>query len=358
MADEELIEALVNLGTTKQAAEAAVKRGAPETAVFEPILMRARLERTVTPAEVASRGGLDVDEIRTVMHAFGFPPPGADEPTFTPDEAHVFAELGRLRKIWPLELMVQLSRLYGRMLSRLADAELQSFIRYTVPALRDGRTSLVDELGATQSAFEALLPLADPLLVGVHRRWVEHELAQLAIREAETTAGARRLPGSVEVALLFCDLKDFTRYAEVKGDDAAIAVVDEFFDIVSRERGDGGRVVKSLGDGAMLAYDAAGEAVAAGARVIDAMRGRDVPGVHASVHQGLVIAREGDFFGGAVNLAARLLAFAGRDELAATEAVVGHASSAAFKWESIGECEVRGVAAPLSIYRLLQPVAG
>jgi class 3 adenylate cyclase len=44
--------------------------------------------------------------------------------------------------------------------------------------------------------------------------------------------------------------------------------------------------------------------------------------VHASVHVGTAIARDGDYFGGAVNLTARLLGAAGRDELVATRPVV------------------------------------
>ena len=68
----------------------------------------------------------------------------------------------------------------------------------------------------------------------------------------------------------------------------------------------------------MLSYGDAPEAVAAGARVIAGMRAEGMPRVHASVHKGVAITREGDYFGGAVNLAARLLAVSGPDELLAT----------------------------------------
>jgi class 3 adenylate cyclase len=104
----------------------------------------------------------------------------------------------------------------------------------------------VAQLRTVQSAFERLLPLADPLLVGVHRRWVEHELAQRAVSAAERRAGTTGLPGSVEVTFLFCDLKDFTAYAEVSGDEAAIGAIDRFFEVVGREHGTSGQFVKSL----------------------------------------------------------------------------------------------------------------
>jgi class 3 adenylate cyclase len=350
---DDLVRALVDLGTTPEAAEAAVSRGDPESAVFEPILLRERLGRTVTPAEIEAQGGLSAEQTGEVMQAFGFPPPTADEPAFTESEAHVFVQLGHLRKIWPQNLMVQLARLYGRTLARVADAELQAFQRYSIPVIAQHQDRVAN-LAAVQSAFDELLPLADPLLVGVHRRWIEHELGQVAANDAELRASGR-LPGAVDVAFLFCDLKDFTRYVEVKGDAAAIEVIEDFFNTISRERGDAGRVVKALGDGAMLAYDQPAEAVAAGARVIDALRSPETPGVHASVHHGSAIAREGDYFGGAVNLAARLLALAERDELVATQAVVTAAEAGGFEWEPIGDRAIRGVVAPQAIYRLKQP---
>ena len=149
----------------------------------------------------------------------------------------------------------------------------------------------------------------------------------------------------MDVAFLFCDLKDFTRYAEVNGDAAAIDAIDGFFDTVNRHRGKGGRIVKALGDGAMLAYDNPTDAVTAGANVISAVRSPGVPRVHASVHYGVAIAREGDYFGASVNLAARLLALGGRDELLATEPVV-QATSDTFDWETLGDHAIRGMVTP------------
>lgn len=161
------------------------------------------------------------------------------------------------------------------------------------------------------------------------------------------------LPGAVEVTFLFCDLKDFTAFAEAGGDGAAIEAIDRFFEVVTHERGERGRFVKSLGDGAMLVYSDPADAVADGARIIAAMRDTGLPGVHASVHRGTAIARSGDYFGGAVNLTARLLALAGRHELLATAEVV-EACGDGFAWTAAGERPLRGVATPVEVYKLLK----
>ena len=325
--------------------------------LFDAALVAGRRERTVSAAAIEAQGGLSVDELAELMEAFGLPGPAPDDPAFTPQEAHVLVQLRELDELWPAEVRRQVARAYGAMLSGIARAELQAFQMHTEPRVREQGGDAAEQVRAVQSALERLLPLADPLLLGVHGRWIEHELAQWAISAAERHSSGAELPGAVEVTFLFCDLKDFTAYAEQWGDHAAMNAVDCFFDVIAHERGDHGRFVKSLGDGAMLVYDDPGEAVAAGARVIAAMRDTQFPAVHASVHRGVAIARSGDYFGGSVNLAARLLAFAERDQLLATETVV-RSSAQEFEWEPAGERVLRGVSIPLTLYRLTSRRAG
>jgi adenylate cyclase len=349
--EDDVVETLRALGIPEEAIARAIERGDPEGAIFEAVLMSAIAERTVTAAEIERRGGLPVDQTGMLVEAFGLRPPPPDEPAFTPEEAEVFIELRRLQEVWPPELGIQLARVYGRLLARIAQTGIQLFRLYVEPRLRADDPDRLAGLRAVQEAFARLLPLADPLLTGVHRRWIEHELAQAAVSEAETGAGADALPGTVKVAFLFCDLKDFTAFAHSEGDAAAVEAIDRFAATVVRERGDEFRMMKSLGDGFMLAYGDARPAVAAAARIIEAMREPGTPGVHASAHQGVAVAREGDYFGSAVNLAARLLGAAGRDELMATRPVVER-SGDGFAWEPAGERKVRGVSEPVEVFRL------
>ena len=345
------VQALVELGFAPAVAAAYVRRGDPEGAVFDRVLLSGRKQRTVSAAEIESRGGLAVGELAGLMEAFGLPRPGAAEPVFTPEEARVLVALRELDELWPAELRMQTARVYGAMLAGIARAEAQAFQGYTEPHVREGSGDTAAHLSALQSAFERLLPLADPLLLGVHRRWLEHELAQRAVSAAERSGGSASLPGSVEVTFLFCDLKDFTAYAESNGDAAAIGAIDRFFDVIGHQRGPAGQLVKTLGDGAMLVYDEPADAVAAGARVIATMQAAGLPRVHASVHHGVAIARSGDYFGGAVNLAARLLAIAREDELLVTEEVVKRCRGT-FAFKAAGERTLRGVATAVAVYTL------
>jgi len=326
---------------------------APDAAaLFDAALDPARGERTVSPAQIEADGGLTVDETRVVVLNFGLRAPDPQEPYFTTAEADVLVRFGSLREIWPPEVYLQIVRVYGQALAHIAQTEVNLFRLYVEPNLRKARGSPVRARQAVQGAFGELLPLADPMLLGVHRRRVEHELTQSAVREAEIKTPEGVLPGAIEVTFVFCDLKDFSAYADVHGDAAAADLIERLAVVVTGQLGHHGNVVKSLGDGFMLSYPEPGEAVAACVRIIEQMRGDDAPGVHASVHHGVVLYREGDYFGRAVNLAARLLGLAGRDELFASEAVV-RATAGRFDWESLGDQDIRGFSEPVCVYRLV-----
>lgn len=233
---------------------------------------------------------------------------------------------------------VQLGRLYGRLFARIAHASVQLWV--SVVELRLQAADIDDHLRVIAAAetFDGLLPVADTLITGIHRRSIEREASQIAIRGAEREAGDQALPGAVEVSILFCDLKDFTAFADRQGDGGS-AVIDRFAKVVTHEHGPEARLTKWLGDGFMLVYPGPGLAVAAGVRIIDCMRARDGPGVHASVHHGHAIPREDDYLGSVINLKARLLAVAGRDELVATRPVVERCPTATGGQVELTACE-------------------
>ncbi len=348
---EETIGTLLRIGVSPEAIRRAQERGRVEDAIFDAVLDPARGERTVSPAEIEADGGLRVGETQLVALGFGLRAPAPDELFFTPEEAAVLKRFGELREIWPPEVYLQIVRVYGQALAHIAQTEIHLFRLHVEPELRAASGGMVDGLPAVREAFGQLLPLADPMLLGVHRRRVEHELAQAAVREAERETPDGALPGSVEVTLVFCDLKDFTAYADAHGDATALALIERFATVVTRERGERGHLLKALGDGYMLSYPEPLDAVEACVRIIRRMSNADTPGVHASVHSGVALYREGDYFGQMVNLAARLLDFAGSNELVASEAVV-RSTQRLFDWEHRGDRRIRGVREPVAVYGL------
>ena len=185
----EVVETLRALGIPDDVIERAVERGDPESAIFEAAILPAVAERTISVAEIEAAGGLDAKTNLASIEAFGFPVPEPDEPWFSQREADMLIQLGQLQDYWPGHLLVQVSRVYGRLLARIAQTEIQLFrlhVESTVLADREDRLAALHEL---RDVFLQLVPLADPLILGVHRRWLEHELGQVAVAAAEEEAG-------------------------------------------------------------------------------------------------------------------------------------------------------------------------
>jgi adenylate cyclase len=155
---------------------------------------------------------------------------------------------------------------------------------------------------------------------------------------------------------LFADLAGFTAMTEAHGDEvAADAVVDfgrgvrELLPEFEAEQ------VKSIGDAVMVRVPGASAAIRLAIRLIGDVGTRHGSlAVRVGAHTGPAVERDGDWFGAAVNLAARVAAVAQRGEVLMTD--VTH--SAAGEALSDYEVEVRpgqtfkNVAEPVTLYAL------
>jgi adenylate cyclase len=75
--------------------------------------------------------------------------------------------------------------------------------------------------------------------------------------------------------------------------------------------------VKTIGDALMLSIPNPAAAVLLGLRIThELMLGHGAPAVRVGMHHGTAIEQDGDYFGAAVNLAARVSAEAGGGEFA------------------------------------------
>ena len=118
---------------------------------------------------------------------------------------------------------------------------------------------------------------------------------------------------------LFADLVGFTTLSIEQGDEQAADIATRFQRRV-RELAErhSARVVKSLGDGAMVVADDACEAVKMGLELANSNHG--LPPVRVGLNTGPAVERDGDYYGNTVNLAARLSQAARGGEVLLSEA--------------------------------------
>ena len=109
---------------------------------------------------------------------------------------------------------------------------------------------------------------------------------------------------------LFADIAGFTALTEAHGDTQAAELVADFCDAVSGELpAYGARQVKTIGDALMLRIPEPADAVLLGLRIAhDILSRHGAPAVRVGMHHGTAVEREGDYIGGAVNLAVNLAA--------------------------------------------------
>ncbi|HEX8074919.1 MAG TPA: adenylate/guanylate cyclase domain-containing protein [Thermoleophilaceae bacterium] len=152
---------------------------------------------------------------------------------------------------------------------------------------------------------------------------------------------------------LFADLVGFTALTEERGDEAAADLACRFAHEAARMADEHGvDVVKSLGDAVMIRADDADEAIRLGLRLSSDLRALDgFPPVHAGAHTGVAVERGGDWFGAAVNLAARVSGAARGGELLLTEATLAAAGRLAhIEFEELGPQLFKNIANPTSVY--------
>ena len=107
------------------------------------------------------------------------------------------------------------------------------------------------------------------------------------------------------LSIMFCDLEGFTSFTSTQGDLEASAMLRDHYDTVdSIARGRGGSVIKTIGDGHMLAFGEARAAVLAGVELADVHGGP--LRVRVGGHEGEVIKTTDDILGHVVNVAARV----------------------------------------------------
>lgn len=159
--------------------------------------------------------------------------------------------------------------------------------------------------------------------------------------------------------VLFADLAHYTRL--VAADEAAtLGFMDHCFELFRNACGEfGAELVKTMGDGVLLLFDSAPSAVdyamALQARVSDlAGAGRGLGRFRMGLHMGEVRRREGDAFGHAVNVAARVQTQAQPGGVCVTDEVYKAAHHATgYVYRYAGRPYLKNVPAPLSLYHVL-----
>ena len=185
-----------------------------------------------------------------------------------------------------------------------------------------------------------------------------HILAGLALEDDRSNRLLEHIGRGSSIGITFVDLADFVAFTEKHGDDEAIFVVNTLAEIVeSAIRPCKGQLVKRLGDGFLVAFPSASQAIRGAVTIRDRAMKRRSNGpnfplmVRIAVHAGEPLIEQDDLLGHDVNLTARLL-----DHCAPGEVVVSSAAKdlaerrlRAVEFGPPREVKIRGLAGRVTI---------
>jgi adenylate cyclase len=287
--------------------------------------------------DAARETGLEPELIRRIWSAAGFSAASLEK--LTEDDLSLLQRLAAVLDAGlPLVAFLQLVRVYGQALGQIADAEVKLFHLYVhEPMIRDG-APVLDIAEELSDLASELLPLARPIMDSVHQRLLQHFLEQDVVGHLELVADDAAL-GRVRVAIAFADLAGYTRLTEEVGEEEALEVVERFVDLVAETLPDDARVVKTIGDEVMVVGTDASALVDWAVGIVALSTERPLPRI--GVHCGSALYRDGDYYGRAVNLAARVGARATGGEVLVTREVQ-EAAGRHLSFQPIGEVKLKG----------------
>ena len=304
--------------------------------------------RSHSRAEAAAAVGLEEELIERIMVLLGTPMALADRIT---DE-----DIGALERMasalhngFPLVALLQLVRVYAQAGRRIAEAEVRLFHLFVhEPMIRDGIPPEVMAEDMERMASE-LIPTVAPVLEYIHARYLRFYMEQDVVGHMEADLPlTRSQPNRVTMAFCFVDLTGFTRFTEEEGDDEALDLVERFVETVEATLPADATIVKTIGDEVMIVSSDARLLTEWAVGFLTLFDERPRPRV--GIHFGGAVYRDGDYFGGEVNLTHRVVARALGGEVLVTRSVVDAIGESEYlDLEPIGEVALKGFPEPTEL---------
>jgi adenylate cyclase len=296
--------------------------------------------------DLAEELGLSLEFMAESRKAMGLPALDPDEPVVTEDEV----ELARNAKVLldagiDKGRFLDLTRVMGQAMTNVAAAMTMTF---GDALLRPGDTER--DLGLRYAeTLRNVGPLAGPALTQMLNLRMREQIRQAVINEADLQSG--RLPGAQPVAVAFVDIVGFTRLGEEVPAEELGSLVGEFERSVEEAVEPPVRLVKTIGDAAMLVAPQAQPLLDTTIGLVEESRTNgERPLLRGGVATGDALPRLGDWYGRPVNLASRLTEFARRGSVVASKEV-HDAAPDRYAWSFAGRHRFKGVRGDVEVYR-------
>ncbi len=317
------------------------------TVMFLPADRMIVSDARYTAADIAELTGIEPEMLNALSRAMGLPIADPDDPVYTDLELEAAQRLkiGRALGI-PDEDTLALLRVLGRSLSQAAESLRAIPLKMVIePGLSEAE--LAKRYAA---AVEQMYPLVDPMITSILTLHLRHATQAEVVNAMERSGG--ELPGAREVAIAFADLVGFTRLGEEVPPDELGRLAARLEALAGEVAEPPVRLVKMIGDAAMLASPEPEALLGATLSLVEAAdaEGQEFPQLRAGAAFGPALPRAGDWFGRPVNLASRITSVARPSSLLADDALHDTAAEG-YRWSFAGQRRLKGLREPVRLFR-------
>jgi adenylate cyclase len=291
----------------------------------------------LSPSEVAERAGLDEDVLRRLRNTCGLPDPGSDR-ACPAAEVELWQAVAAAITLVGEPAVSSFLRTLGAAVIASAEATL-GMAREANPLNWQSEPAYA-EWALEGALLISQIPRGLDVLFRLHVPFAGDRILRYAEAPEEFT----------EFTIGFVDLVDSTSLIERLASQEVVRAMSEFAQLASTSASSGGaRLVQLIGDEAMFAHRDPVCVATAVAELVAAVEDHPLlHGARGGMATGAVVPALGDYFGPAVNLAARITREGGFGEVlsdTATAVAIGGG-------EEIGARSLRGFAEPRPVVRI------
>ncbi|MHB8452242.1 MAG: adenylate/guanylate cyclase domain-containing protein [Mycobacteriales bacterium] len=314
-------------------------------------------EQRLTLRGLSALVEMELPAVLRTWRAFGLPDSDPDAVVASPADLDALTVYREVAALLGEDTALGMARVIGAAASRIADAG-SAAIRTALPEVHVSRTQ--SELATAQAwaTIARLVPGVGRAIDAVFRHHIEQVrryFEEAAGGEAASSAaGGAGSPAPEELPLGvgFADMSGFTDLSR-RLPLAKLATLMSGFESSAADvvREGGGRVVKFIGDAVMFVAPTPGRTGRIAAGLVDHPRAREAGlALRAGCAFGPLLAREGDYFGPPVNLAARLVALASPGTVLVDEGLARRLADS--EWTALAQQPqvVRGLAEPITTF--------
>lgn len=305
--------------------------------------------------EFADDLGVDADKLRSIYRMVGLPEPDPTRRIAEDEQSMVWELMDLADALENLDLLKRALASFSLAARLAVERSLALYSEFIEDAAGDPeRHRSLANLDARIEPWSQLSRISPRLLAWLSRRQLESALDSLSVVTTErylAEKGYVRIRPDQSAAVVFVDITGYTSITEEQGDRWSAllgAEIGDLASVIAEQRQ--GRLVKLLGDGAMLHFRNVPAAVEATIELVAATSSAGMPPLHIGMNAGSMVYRDGDYYGHTVNTAARLADVAPAGTIYATGEIVSRASGHTFR--EVGPLTLKGISQPVIGYAL------